>query len=58
MSFNKTFNNYDIRVRIQNREKKIHICLIKMNPKEKYSSEYNLDFINDKLKKLEDFKKF
>ena len=52
MSFNKTINNYNIQVIIQNREKKIHICLIKMNPKEKYCSEYNLDFINDKLKKI------
>ena len=52
MSFNKTINNYDIQVIIQNREKKIHIFLIKMNPLEIYSSEYNLDFINDKLKKI------
>ena len=58
MSFNKTINNYNIQVIIQNREKKIHIFLIKMNPQEIYSSEYNLDFINDKLKKFEDFKKF
>ena len=29
-----------------------------MKKQEKYSSEYNLDFINDKLKKVKDFKKF
>ena len=57
MSFKRKVNNDRINIRTKERKKNIHICLLKINQQE-YSSEYNLDFINDKLKKIKDFKKF
>ena len=58
MSYIITTNNYKIHIRSKVGDKNIHICLLKLEGQEKYSSEYNLDFINDKLKKIKDFKKF
>ena len=53
-----TTNDYKIHIRTKVGDKNIHICILQLKKQEKYSSEYNLDFINDKLKKVKDFKKF
>ena len=58
MSFSRRINNDKIDIRTNEKKKNILICLSKANQKEIYSSEYNLDFINDKLRKIKDFKKF
>ena len=58
MSFTRRINNDEINIRTDEEKKNILICLTKANQKEIYSSVYNLDFINDKLKKIKDFKKF
>ena len=58
MSYTERINNYIINIRANEAKKNISIYVSKANQQETYSSQYNLDFINDKLKKIKDFKKF
>ena len=58
MSYTERINNYIINIRANEAKKNISIYVSTANQQETYSSQYNLDFINDKLKKIKDFKKF